>query len=649
MNRRIACMLLMGCLAGLLFLRETPVVFLGVVAVFAAGGRTLLGRWREDDKAWHWLMGAGGFAWIAARSVAAGELTANFVAEALLFSLATECVRVPDWNKPIKRVPIFGGITLVATMYQRVLFEYLGWFCLLGILCVVAIAWLSAQDRMGQRFGFMSRRISTTLAILGVAGFTSFEASQVWGEQLSAMENRIDIFLSNFVSDSIPTLYPRTGTLNSINMEKTQNPTDVAIRVYSRKAPGYMTGRVFDSFVERSLFWRMLGPEVRYEKKLDRMHIVRPTQAAGIRVPKGQSLFQVTRQEPSRRWATYEIENTSGRGEMVFTPQGSQYVRGYGRVLRTDDYGVVHSGLNCESVYMAYADPTAKGDAPGPLTELLLSVPQKMRAELTELAGQLSEGNETFEAKVKATRRYFSKDFLYTTRSPRPPRGKHFLSWFVKENKEGHCEMFATATVMLLRLQGLPSRYVTGYVIRNRDPEDTDYFAALNQDCHAWAEVWNEDEQRWAIVETTPGMSREQDDVDAEFDGEASLADMFEEGGGGDGSTIATYGWVKVVQWTGLLAFAALLAWSWFRFADRTKKRGAANVALVKLDKRLGRKGLKRNPGETLSEFADRVEGVEDSQLSPAFLAKAASFYRDYAESLYGGNEEQLAALALPV
>ena len=77
------------------------------------------------------------------------------------------------------------------------------------------------------------------------------------------------------------------------------------------------------------------------------------------------------------------------------------------------------------------------------------------------------------------------------------------LAYFLTVRPPAHCEYFATATAILLRAGGVHARYVTGYVISGRNPVDNSYFA-LRRNAHAWVEAYDDVEQRWVIVESTP-------------------------------------------------------------------------------------------------------------------------------------------------
>jgi len=69
-------------------------------------------------------------------------------------------------------------------------------------------------------------------------------------------------------------------------------------------------------------------------------------------------------------------------------------------------------------------------------------------------------------------------------------------------NKEGHCEIYAAASVMMLRALRIPSRIAYGYSGGIADP-DQQLIAFRDRDFHAWAEVLTSDNE-WAIFDATP-------------------------------------------------------------------------------------------------------------------------------------------------
>lgn len=92
----------------------------------------------------------------------------------------------------------------------------------------------------------------------------------------------------------------------------------------------------------------------------------------------------------------------------------------------------------------------------------------------------------------------FSK-FQYSLDLKASPEPGHPLDHFLLKTQSGHCEYFATASVLILRYCGYPARYCCGFVCKEKLGA---WHIARGQDAHAWAEVW--DGHQWLRVENTP-------------------------------------------------------------------------------------------------------------------------------------------------
>jgi transglutaminase-like putative cysteine protease len=80
------------------------------------------------------------------------------------------------------------------------------------------------------------------------------------------------------------------------------------------------------------------------------------------------------------------------------------------------------------------------------------------------------------------------------------------LSRFLLKTHAGHCEYFATATVLLLRDLGIPARYAVGYSVHEAGWSG---YVVRQSDAHAWCLVWNQDKNIWEDFDTTPGTEAE--------------------------------------------------------------------------------------------------------------------------------------------
>jgi len=67
--------------------------------------------------------------------------------------------------------------------------------------------------------------------------------------------------------------------------------------------------------------------------------------------------------------------------------------------------------------------------------------------------------------------------------------GRDSIDEFWLDRKEGFCEHFAAAFVVVMRAAGIPARVVTGY--QGTDPAPIDgYYVVRQSSAHAWAEFW---------------------------------------------------------------------------------------------------------------------------------------------------------------
>ena len=85
--------------------------------------------------------------------------------------------------------------------------------------------------------------------------------------------------------------------------------------------------------------------------------------------------------------------------------------------------------------------------------------------------------------------------------------GSDAIDDFWLDRRQGFCEHFATAYVVVMRAMGVPARVVTGY--QGADPPDADGYQAVRQShAHAWAEYWAEG-AGWLRADPTAAVAPE--------------------------------------------------------------------------------------------------------------------------------------------
>lgn len=85
--------------------------------------------------------------------------------------------------------------------------------------------------------------------------------------------------------------------------------------------------------------------------------------------------------------------------------------------------------------------------------------------------------------------------------------GRHAIDEFWLDRKQGFCEHFSTAFVVVMRALDVPARIVTGYQGMDSEPQDG-WYLVRNSHAHAWAEVWLEG-RGWVRVDPTAAVAPE--------------------------------------------------------------------------------------------------------------------------------------------
>ena len=138
-------------------------------------------------------------------------------------------------------------------------------------------------------------------------------------------------------------------------------------------------------------------------------------------------------------------------------------------------------------------------EAPEPDDLNLALLSAEERTALAQIADDLAITGTSADVAATRLERWFGSAFSYSLYQARRADGQSPLLRFLQETKAGHCEYFATATVLLLRAAGIPARYAVGFSVSERDGER---WLGRGRDAHAWTLVWNG--RRWNDLDPTP-------------------------------------------------------------------------------------------------------------------------------------------------
>lgn len=268
---------------------------------------------------------------------------------------------------------------------------------------------------------------------------------------------------------------------------------------------------------------------------------------------------------------------------------------------------------------------------------------------LTNVIGNVTEP----VARARKLEKHFQENFTYRIGAPKLNR-LNPLEEFLLETKEGHCERYASSLALLLRMEGVPSRVVVGYVADQQNVV-TGWRPVRFKDAHAWTEAWFPG-TGWVQFDATPRSTMQPSIWDPEawmekadfvwnvyvvnFDG-PSQRELMRVGTESVGHAL---GWMhERAEWLTLVLVVLMAIALWRRRsvnpelkAERQKQKRLAHAAnqygrmLAAFEKR----GFIRAPQQTPLEFLTALRhGV-----APA-LSEAELITNHFCALRYGGDD----------
>jgi transglutaminase-like putative cysteine protease len=135
-----------------------------------------------------------------------------------------------------------------------------------------------------------------------------------------------------------------------------------------------------------------------------------------------------------------------------------------------------------------------------------LRVARSLSPRVRELALQLTRNKSEAAAKVEGVVKWLQATHGYTTDLKRDASVPDPLEDFLFHQKAGHCEYFASAAAMLLRMSGVPTRYVNGFLGGEWNALRQSITVRDNR-AHSWVEAYL-GSTGWVRVDATPAASR---------------------------------------------------------------------------------------------------------------------------------------------
>jgi transglutaminase-like putative cysteine protease len=139
----------------------------------------------------------------------------------------------------------------------------------------------------------------------------------------------------------------------------------------------------------------------------------------------------------------------------------------------------------------AYQLREAGTNYPEWVNEQYLYVSSTITSRTRDLAQRIVDdaGVITPYDKAKAIESFLRLNITYNESISSPPDGQDPIDWFLFDLREGYCNYFASAMIIMLRSQGIPSRMSAGFAQGTYDAE-RGAFIVTEQEAHTWVEAY---------------------------------------------------------------------------------------------------------------------------------------------------------------
>ena len=132
-----------------------------------------------------------------------------------------------------------------------------------------------------------------------------------------------------------------------------------------------------------------------------------------------------------------------------------------------------------------------------------LSLPEDSSPTIRDLAVEITQDKYSAFDQALAINNFLRNTYRYKD-IVEIPQGEDPLEWFILGGREGFCNYFASAEVLMLRSIGIPSRVVVGFA-QGEHLAGENVYEVRKKDSHSWVEVFFP-EQGWIIFEPTPSQ-----------------------------------------------------------------------------------------------------------------------------------------------
>jgi len=164
--------------------------------------------------------------------------------------------------------------------------------------------------------------------------------------------------------------------------------------------------------------------------------------------------------------------------------------------------------VNSSSMYQVYSsqkNPASAFSAEKEPMDRYLQLPE-LDTRIVNLSRTAAANAISPFEKAARIKSFLMRNYEYTM-SPEDIGSEDPVTDFLLFRKKGHCEYFATALCVMLRVNEIPCRMVNGFVGGEYNSLG-DYYLVRQSNAHSWVEAYFQD-KGWYLLDATPESARE--------------------------------------------------------------------------------------------------------------------------------------------
>ena len=245
-----------------------------------------------------------------------------------------------------------------------------------------------------------------------------------------------------------------------------------------------------DRYWRGSVLWVTDGREWRRGRHLP---FLRTDNSASAIVP-GSSRYEITLQPGNQNWLfSLDFPGTAPPGASIDSDHHLYLNRRVDRPYRYD---------------MTIAGPPIAGELDRVARWMALNTGGTVvTPRLRRLVAELTDGTTSPDEIARRALAHFNQNpFVYTLRPPLLT-SESPVDEFLFETRRGFCGHYASSFAILMRLAGVPTRLVTGYLGGQENPR-AGQIVVRQSEAHAWTEIWD-DAAGWIRVDPTAAVAPE--------------------------------------------------------------------------------------------------------------------------------------------